>query len=413
MNVFFVFCAMKIGIAGIESWLGYVNRLYMQDAARLREAQKKLDITEDELRKISNYTRDKYTFSLWTRWFDLLTLLVFLGLGGLGYVEHLTTEMFPNPEQFLARGLSFFALLTVLSGMASLPFEWFYTFKIEEKHGFNRQTPKSFLVDKAKGLVLGSLLGALLLGLILTVVQHTEQWWMWAWGVITVFSILTSWIYPTFLAPLFNKFTPLPEGELGTAIDNLAKKVSFRTDGIFVMNASIRSTHGNAYFTGMFGKKRIVLFDTLLEALTPKEIVAVLAHELGHFKLHHVRWAVMRSLLIMGGMLFLLSQLTQFETVFTSFGIMPYTPHGKLMVLTFWTAPLQTLIQPVMTWISRQNEFSADAFARQAVGEGKILADALVKLQKRNHSMPLAHPAYSSFYYSHPPILERMEALRP
>jgi STE24 endopeptidase len=195
-------------------------------------------------------------------------------------------------------------------------------------------------------------------------------------------------------------------------IHALAAKVGFTTNGLFVMNASLRSSHGNAYFTGVFGKKRIVLFDTLIEAMTPEEVTAVLAHELGHFKLHHVRWGLLRGLAVTGVMFYALSLALPLESFYQAFHLQGVSDYGALFVFSLWYGPLAFLLQPLSTYLSRKNEFAADAFAKaQLGGNAEALGRALLKLREKSSSLPIYHPTYSMVYHSHPPMIERLQAM--
>jgi STE24 endopeptidase len=237
-------------------------------------------------------------------------------------------------------------------------------------------------------------------------------WWFYAWCAVSIFSLFTAWIYPTLLAPIFNKFTPLSDGDLKILINELADKIGFRTDGLFVMDASKRSGHGNAYFTGIFGKKRIVLFDTLLNNLSNQEIIAVLAHELGHFKLHHVRTGMIRGLLLSLAIFAGIGALLPHSVFYSALGLSQVTNYAGLVIFSLWFGLLEFYLQPVQTWFSRRNEFAADAFAKSTLGTADTLAEALKKLREKSSVMPIAHPLYSAMYYSHPPMLERINTLR-
>jgi STE24 endopeptidase len=235
-------------------------------------------------------------------------------------------------------------------------------------------------------------------------------WWLYGWLAVSGFSVLTAWIYPTLLAPLFNRFSPLPEGELKDAIRALAERTGFRASGLFVMDASRRTTHGNAYFTGLFRDKRIVLFDTLLEALGTREIVAVLAHELGHFKLHHVRTRLLLGVLSTGILFYALGLCLPLTAFYTAFSLQP-SSYGALVVFGLWFGPLEFLLQPLENAISRRHEFAADAFAVARGVAASDLGEALLKLREKSRLLPLSHPLFSRVYHSHPPLLERLEAL--
>jgi STE24 endopeptidase len=230
------------------------------------------------------------------------------------------------------------------------------------------------------------------------------------WGATTAFSLFTAWIYPTVLAPLFNRFTPLPDGELKDAILDLARRTGFRAGGISVMDASRRTAHGNAYFTGVFGQKRIVLFDTLLEAMGPREVVAVLAHELGHFRLHHVRWAILRGIATSGLVLYALALCLPLGAFYSAFSV-EWTAYGALAVFGLWFGLVSFLLHPLENALTRRHEFAADAFAlRNGAGAGDLAA-ALRKLSEKSRHLPVSHPLYSRVYHSHPPLLERLRAM--
>jgi STE24 endopeptidase len=281
-----LFLLLRAGQQVLEHRLAALNRRYTLDPDRRAEAARRLRIGEEEMAAALAYARDRYLFGIVRGWSEVAVSLAFLAVGGLGWMERGALGL-GGRFGTVGVGLAFFALLGAASALLNLPFALYNTFRIEERHGFNRQTGGGFFLDLLKGLALAVALGGPLLGIVLGIMEKAgPAWWLYAWLAVSGFSVLTTWAYPTLLAPLFNRFSPLPEGELKDAIRALAERTGFRAGGLFVMDASRRTTHGNAYFTGLFRDKRIVLFDTLLEALGTREIVAVLAHELGHFKLH-------------------------------------------------------------------------------------------------------------------------------
>jgi len=311
----------------------------------------------------------------------------------------------------IAAGLAFFGIAGALSSLLELPFNLYQTFVIEERHGFNRQTLRGFALDLVKGVALAAALGGPVLAAILWIMERMgPTWWMWAWAVTTGFSLFAAWIYPSVLAPLFNKFTPLEDGELKEAILELARRVGFRAGGLLVMDASRRTSHGNAYFTGLFGQKRIVLFDTLLEAMDSSEVVAVLAHELGHFKLHHVRWAIVRSVATSGLVFYALSLCLPLEAFYSAF-FLERTAYGALAVFGLWFGLVSFLLQPLGNALSRRHEFAADAFALRSGATAAELGAALRKLREKSRLLPLSHPLYSRVYHSHPPLVERLRVM--
>jgi STE24 endopeptidase len=338
--------------------------------------------------------------------------LAFISSGGLGLVEQGARAVAGlaglGP---IAAGLAFFGIVGVLTSLFELPFDLYDTFVIEERHGFNRQTPRGFALDRLKGMGLAIALGGPVLAAILWIMERMgPTWWLWAWAVTTGFSVFTAWIYPTVLAPLFNKFTPLPDGELKEAILDLARRIGFRAGGLFVMDASRRTAHGNAYFTGLFRQKRIVLFDTLLEAMGSRQVVAVLAHELGHFKLHHVRWAIVRSVATSGLVFYALSLRLPLERFYAAF-FLERTAYGALAVFGLWFGLVSFLLQPLGNALSRRHEFAADAFALRSGATAAELGEALRRLREKSRLLPLSHPLYSRVYHSHPPLLERLRVM--
>ena len=404
------YLALRLLRLAAETLLDLVNRRYATEPARLIAAGRELEIDEGEMAKAVAYSGDRYRFSLWAGWIETLAGLAFLAAGFLGVVEGWARGA--AGDGAIATGLAFYAILSLASSLFDLPFSLYSTFVIEERHGFNRETLRSFFLDRLKGLAIGAALGGpLLAGLLWVMERMGSSWWLWAWALVVGFNAFAAWIYPTVLAPLFNRFTPLPAGELRESILVLARRTGFRAGGIYVMDASRRTAHGNAYFTGLFGQKRIVLFDTLVEAMGVREVVAVLAHELGHFKLHHVRWALVRSVAASGLLFFVLSRCLPLEGPYAAFAL-GRTGYGALLVFGLWFSLVSLVFQPVENAISRRHEFAADDFAVRTGGAtGAELASALRKLREKSRLLPVTHPLYSRIYHSHPPILERLRAL--
>jgi STE24 endopeptidase len=407
-----LFVVLRLAQQTVEALLAALNRSYAVEPARLSAAGRALDIDEAELAKAVAYSGDRYRFGRVYGWVEVGVGLAFIALGGLGLVEqgaHAVAGRLGFGS--IVTGLAFFAIVGILTSLFELPFDLYDTFVIEERHGFNRQTPGGFALDRVKGLALAVALGGPVVAAILWIMERMgPTWWLWAWGVTTGFSIFAAWIYPTVLAPLFNKFTPLPDGELKDAILALARRIGFRAGGLFVMDASRRTAHGNAYFTGLFRQKRIVLFDTLLEAMGSREVVAVLAHELGHFKLHHVRWAIVRSVARSGVVFYILSLCLPLEAFYAAFFV-EKTAYGALAVFGLWFALVSFLLQPLENALSRRHEFAADAFALRSGATAAELGTALKKLREKSRLLPLSHPLYSRVYHSHPPLLERLRVM--
>jgi STE24 endopeptidase len=407
------FLLLRLLQHGIETWLSKTNMAWWSDSSRQKSAATELGISDADMTKTAAYSSARHLVGRIQALVGIVATILFLGSGGLGWVESRAAEItrYFNGGA-IAQGLIFIGGLIFMTQLLNLPFAIYSTFVVEEKFGYNKQTVRGFMIDLIKGTILGVIFGALILSLILWIMETTGTlWWLYAWGAITVFSLMTAWIYPTLLAPLFNKFTPLEDGDLKNEILKLAEKTGFKADGLFLMDASKRSGHGNAYFTGVFGKKRIVLFDTLINSMSTSEVVAVLAHELGHFKLNHVRTGILRGL-VMSLITFAgIGAMLHHENFYAAFSLSGVTNYGGLVVFSLWFGLLEFYLQPLQTWFSRRNEFAADNFAKATLGTGKTLAEALKKLREKSSVMPIAHPLFSAIYYSHPPMLERIKAL--
>lgn len=304
----------------------------------------------------------------------------------------------------------------LIGGLIDLPFSWYRQFVLEQRFGFNRMSLGLWLADLCKGLVLGAAIGLPLAWLVLWLMgQAGSIWWIWAWGVVVVFNFLMIILFPTVIAPWFNKFSPLQNDELKARIEALLKRCGFRSSGVFVMDGSKRSSHGNAYFTGFGAGKRIVFFDTLIERLLPQEVEAVLAHELGHFKLKHIWKRMTVSFALTLAFFALLGWLANQVWFYTGLGVLPSLtqPNDALALILFFLAlPVFTfLLAPLGSWASRRHEFEADAFAARQT-HGRDLINALVKLYEDNASTLTPDPIYAQFYYSHPPAATRIERLQ-
>jgi STE24 endopeptidase len=328
-------------------------------------------------------------------------LLVGWTLGG--GLNHLDQWALATGWGAVAQGLVFFALYGLISALIDLPLDIHRVFRLEQRFGFNRMTWRLFLADMLKGLVLGVLLGGPLAALVLWLMQDPDPlWWLYVWAVWFGFSLLMMWAFPRFIAPLFNKFVPLDDETLKARIVTLLQKCGFHSEGVFVMDGSKRSAHGNAYFTGMGASKRIVFFDTLLKSLSPSEVEAVLAHELGHFRLHHVRKRLITTALMSLGALAVLGWLYDQHWFYQGLGVDRASPQAALLLFMMVGPLFAFLLQPLMAFYSRKHEFEADAFAVQ-MSDKKSLVSALVKLYQENASTLTPDPLYSTLYDSHPP----------
>jgi STE24 endopeptidase len=364
--------------------------------------------------KAADYTLAKGRFGLLTTAFNTAVLLGWTLLGGLDALNTAVRALLPHagPLRYQLVLLTAFGLI---SGLLDLPFEWYSTFRIEQRFGFNRMTLKLYLADMLKGLLLAAVIGLPLAALILWIMGATGGlWWLWAWGVWTGFQLLMLLIYPTVIAPMFNKFEPLPDEGLRERVQALMARCGFQAKGLFVMDGSRRSAHANAYFTGLGHSKRVVFFDTLLKQLTPSEVEAVLAHELGHFKHKHVLKRMIGTFVFSLAALALLGWLAQQAWFYTALGVRPNlnAPNDALALLLFLMAVpvFGYFVSPLLSSWSRQHEFEADAFACEQT-DGRDLANALLKLHEDNAGTLTPDPLYVRFYYSHPPASERLAAL--
>ncbi|EIF82046.1 peptidase, partial [Burkholderia pseudomallei 354a] len=333
-------------------------------------------------------------------------------LGGVGALDSLLAGWLGHGY---GQQVALVAAVLVISSAADLPFEYYRQFGIEERFGFNRMTKRLFFTDLAKNALLGAALGLPLLFVVLWLMnQAGALWWLWTWIVWVGFQMLVLVLYPTFIAPIFNKFEPLSDDALRARIEGLMKRCGFAAKGLFVMDGSRRSAHGNAYFTGFGASKRIVFFDTLLARLTGGEIEAVLAHELGHFKRRHVMKRMLWTFALSLALLALLGWLAQRAWFYTGLGVMPSlsgSNAGIALVLFFLSMPVFLFfVTPLGSLSSRKHEFEADAFAASQT-DARDLVNALVKLYEDNASTLTPDPVYTAFYYSHPPASQRIDRL--
>jgi len=362
----------------------------------------------EKYKKAQNYEKEKTRFSLTTSSFTLIAMLLVLFLGGFAWLDELVRQYTSNS---IMMALMFFGILGFVADIALTPFSLYSTFVIEEKYGFNKTKPKTYILDKLKGWLLAALIGGGLVALVVWIYDNTGEWfWLLAWGVIGLFVIFMTMFYSNIIVPLFNKQEPLEDGELRTGIENFAGKVGFKLNNIFVMDGSKRSTKANAYFSGLGTKKRIVLFDTLIKDHTKEELVGVLAHEIGHYKKKHTLTGTLISLLQMGIMLYLLGLFIGSPVLSEALGAAQGSFHLGVLAFGLLYSPMSMLLGLIMNGISRKNEFAADRYAGENF-DPQPLQDALKKLSVNHLSNLRPHPAYVFFYYSHPPLLRRLKAL--
>ena len=390
-------------------WLGSRQVAYVQANRAQVPAAFSADISLEAHQKAADYSSAKTKLALIEIIAQAILLLAFTLGGGLQWLDDAWRNVLPNAE--IIRGALVICTAMLVSALVDLPFEYYKTFSIDEKFGFNKMTPKMFFTDLVKHSIVGIALGAPILFAALWLMQGAgEYWWFYLWVVWSLFNIIMLAVYPTFIAPLFNKFTPLADENLKSRIEALLIKCGFKSQGLFVMDGSARSSHGNAYFTGFGSSKRVVFFDTLLSRLNTEEIEAVLAHELGHFKHHHVikRIAMMFFVSFLG--LALLGWLTNQAWFYNGLGVNTPSNYMALMLFLLVSPVFLFILRPIMASYSRKNEFEADDYAAKHAN-AKHLVDALVKLYRDNASTLTPDPLHSAFYDSHPPASLRIAKL--
>jgi STE24 endopeptidase len=363
-------------------------------------------------RKAADYTVTRTRFGLVTLLVNSALLIAFTLLGGL---QALSTALLHAAGPGMMHQIGLIVAFAVISGVIDLPFEWYRQFVIEQRFGFNKMTTKLWLADMVKGALVGAVIGLPLLWVVLTLMERSgDLWWLYAWLVWSGFQLLMMVLYPTLIAPLFNKFTPLSDDSLKQRIEGLMARVGFAAKGLFVMDGSKRSAHGNAYFSGFGANKRIVFFDTLLERLAPQEIEAVLAHELGHFKLKHIVKRIVVLFAVSLGFLALLGYLKTQVWFYTGLGVEPLlgaSNDAMALLLFMLVLPVFTFVlSPLTSITSRKHEFEADAFAAKHTVAGDLVS-ALVKMYEDNASTLTPDPLHSAFYDSHPPASVRIHHL--
>lgn len=401
---------------GAKLWLA---RRHLAHVTRNRDAVPVVfqeRITLDAHQKAADYTAAKTRLALFASSFDGLVLLAFTLGGGIQFIADFWQSRFDSP---IALGMAIIVSVMMLTSLFEMPFSLYRTFVIESRFGFNKMTFALYLVDALKGTLIGAVLGLpLLYGVLWLMDRMGDQWWLYVWGVWVTFNLLILFIYPSFIAPLFNKFQPMQDEALKSRIEALLAKCGFTSSGLFVMDGSRRSSHGNAYFTGFGKTKRIVFFDTLLQRLSPSEIEAVLAHELGHFKRRHVVQRIVLTFALSLVFLWVLAQLMHSDWFYLGLGVTPSSGSGQAastalaLLLFFMVMPMFSfLLHPLSSAFSRRHEFQADAYAA-AQTDARDLSSALVKLYQDNAATLTPDPLYSTFYDSHPPALARIAHLQ-
>jgi STE24 endopeptidase len=364
--------------------------------------------SEEKYRKSQDYQRENMRMGLLTSGLSFIMILVFLFVGGFAWVDEWVRQYTEHP---ILMALLFFAVIGFASDLFSLPFDVYDTFVIEEKYGFNRTTPKTYVTDKLKGYALAIIVGGGLLAVFVWFYNFAGSlFWLYAWLLLTAFSVFMAMFYSSLIVPLFNKQTPLEQGELRDAIEQFSIKAGFKLDNIFVIDGSKRSSKANAYFSGLGSKKRIVLYDTLIEEQTTEELVAILAHEIGHYKKKHIIKGMIISAIHSGVMLYLLGQFINRPELSMALGVDQGSFHIGIIAFSLLYSPVSTMLGISGNVLSRKHEYQADEFAAKNFNPVP-LQSALKKLSVNNLSNLRPHPLHVFVNYSHPPLLQRLDHL--
>ncbi|MDO6518367.1 M48 family metallopeptidase [Zobellia uliginosa] len=390
----------------IETVLDYLNSKRYNDPIP-EELNDVFD--ETEYKKSQAYKKTNYRFGLITSSFSFLLTIGFLIFGGFEWVDQWVRTI---TDQAIPMALLFFGVIMIGSDVVTLPLSYYSTFVIEEKFGFNKTTKATFFLDKIKGWAMTVVVGGLLLSVIIWFFQWTgTSFWLYAWALITLFTVFMNLFYSKLIVPLFNKQTPLEDGSLKTKIETFAKNVGFELNNIFVIDGSKRSTKANAYFSGFGKEKRVTLYDTLIKDLEEEEIVAVLAHEVGHYKKKHIIFNLIASILLTGLTLFVLSLFVNNPDVSTAIGVSRPSFHAALIGFAILYSPISEITGLIMNHFSRKFEYQADNYAKATYAATPLIT-SLKKLSKNSLSNLTPHPAFVFMHYSHPTLLQRIQNLK-
>ncbi len=405
-TLFYIIIAILVISFVIDQILDFLNAKHFNDPLPA-ELQDVFD--EEEYKKSQRYKKERYKFGILTSAISLIATLLFFFFDGFAFVDSFARSVSSN-EIIIA--LVFFGTIMIASDILSTPFSYYSTFVIEEKYGFNKTTRKTFFLDKLKGWAMGAIIGGILLGAIIWFYQSTgKNFWLYAWGVITVFTVLMNLFYARFIVPLFNKQIPLEEGSLRSQIETYALKVGFTLDKIFVIDGSKRSTKANAYFSGFGSEKRVTLYDTLIKDLNEEEIVAVLAHEVGHYKRNHIIINLFAAVVTTGFTLWLLSLFIGNPLLSEALNVSQSSFHIGLVAFGVLYSPISGITGLLMNYLSRRFEYQADNYAKNTFAALPLIS-GLKKLSKNSLSNLTPHPLYVFAHYSHPTLLQRFRNLK-
>ncbi len=405
-SIFIVILIFFIADFFLERWLDYLNTIYWSNELPL---ELKGIYDAEKYAKSQDYEKVKHNFSKLISVISFLAMLTFLYYQGFAMVDKWAYSLSDNP---IVIAILFFGVLGFVSDLLTLPFQIYSQFVIEEKFGFNKTTVRTFILDKLKSWLLAIIIGGGLLSLITWIYYSTGSYfWIIAWACLSLFTVFMNMFYSSLIVPLFNKQKPLEEGELKEAIYKFANNVGFKLENIFVIDGSKRSSKANAYFSGLGPKKRIVLYDTLIQNHSKEELVAVLAHEIGHYKLKHTIQGMIVSVIYSGILFFILSLFLGNPLLSQALGASKGSFHMGIVAFGLLYTPISLLLGLVMNLVSRKNEFQADRYAVKN-NQGDALQNALIKLSVDNLSNLRPHPVYVFFYYSHPPLLMRLKQIK-
>ena len=365
-------------------------------------------VTDEEYKKSILYNTDRIKFQIFTALFGSVVLVIFT-IGGL--LNYLTEVVMDITSSNVLGAVLLGLLLIIVEEIISIPISIYSTFVIEERHGFNKTTKKTFVTDIFKSLFISGAISSILYAtVIFIIISAGDLWWIYAFAAVFTLQAIIFFLYPVLIMPLFNKFEPLDDEQFKKPIEKLLEKVDFKSKGLFVMNASLRSTHGNAFFTGFGKNKRIVFFDTLLKTINPDEMEAILGHELGHYKLGHIRKTLISSLVFGFLGFYILNEIFKSDNFFIAHGLENLTVYSKFLMFYLVIGSYTFFTKPITSALSRKREFEADDFSFQFT-DGEHMISGLLKLTKDNASNLTPDPLYSSYYYSHPPIAERVASI--
>jgi len=405
----FTFLAVFLLRSGVQLFLNRLNISYLRRHRNTVPEVFQNIVDQEKLRKISSYTVDSDRFHLIATLVNQGFFLVILLSGFLPWLVKIVSPWGFEP---IASGLIFFAVLSILANLLRIPFDLYDTFVIEDRYGFNTMTFKIWISDLFKSIAIFTILGGLLLYLLLALVVYGgKTWWLWAWVGVGAFELMMLWLFPRVIAPLFNKFEPIENKTLGDHINALMEKVGLRAKGVFRMDAGKRSRHTNAYFTGIGRSKRIVLFDTLLASHAEEEVLAILAHEMGHWKKRHLLKQIILLELLSLAIFYAVAKFLDWPLLYQTFGFKDSIPYVGLFLIGAILSPISYFAQPLESAISRKFEREADDFAVDLMETIGLMQNALKRLATDNLANLIPHPLYAWFYYFHPPLVERIERL--